>query len=195
MDNSGWVLKKSKDGVTVFTKKNPATNFDLLKTECTLPYKATELLSLITDVESHTKWVYNCILSQPIKIVSETELYYYGETYAPWPVSNRDLILHISATQNPATKRIDINVFSEPEMLPQKEGKVRVPRSHSHWVLIPVKQGVEITYTLDIDPGGNLPAWLVNFASVDGPLLSFEAMKKVLKEKNFKMKKFANFTD
>jgi hypothetical protein len=193
--NEGWELKKEKKGVKVFTKKNPETAFNLLKTECFMPYTLKQLLSVITDVEGHTKWVYNAIVTSPIKIISDMEFFYYGETYAPWPASNRDLVFHVNVVQNPATKIIEINAISVPKMLPEVPGKVRVPRSNSHWILRPEPGGVFVTYTLDIDPGGSLPAWLVNMATVDGPYLSFEALKKVLKENDYKSKKFPNIVE
>ena len=139
-----------------------------------------EILNLLLDVRCHTKWVYNTLVSVPIKVVSDTELYYYGETYAPWPVSNRDLVLHVKGNIDYANEIIEINVHSTPGLIPEKKGKVRVPRSHSHWIIKKTPQGCAITYTLDIDPGGRLPAWLVNFASVEGPFLSFTEMKKIL---------------
>jgi hypothetical protein len=37
-----------------------------------------------------------------------------------------------------------------------------------------------VIYTLDIDPGGSLPSWLVNFASIEGPYLSFLKMRALL---------------
>lgn len=194
-EDEGWTLRKNKNGVQVFTKENTETSFDLIKAECILPHTPKQLLCLISDVESHTKWVYNAVVTRTFKTVSDLEFYYYGETFAPWPVSNRDHVFHVKAAQNPNTKVIEIDVHSVPTLLPEVPGKVRVPRSHSHWILKPHPRGVLVTYTLDIDPGGSLPAWLVNLATVDGPYLSFEAMKKVLKENDYKIKKFPNIVE
>lgn len=193
--NEVWRLRKEKNGIKVFTIANHETGFDKLKAECFMPYTLSELLSVITDVKNHPDWVYNAVETRAIKINSDFDFYYYGVTWAPWPASDRDMIFHVKVAQNPSTKIIDIDVHGVPEMLPEVEGKVRVPRSHSTWTLKPAENGVFITYTLDIDPGGSLPAWLVNLATVDGPYFSFEALKKVLKENNYKFKKFPNIVD
>lgn len=194
-NEGSWELRKEKNGIRVFTRTNEKSSFDLLKAECFMPYRLTQVLSLITDVENHPRWVYNATETRPIKVTSALDFYYYGVTDAPWPASDRDLIFHVTASQNPNTKIIEIDVHCVPDMLPEVEGKVRVPRSHSTWTLKPAEKGVWVTYTLDIDPGGSLPAWLVNMATVDGPYLSFEAMKKVLKENNYQFKKFPNIVD
>jgi hypothetical protein len=176
-----WELKKNKEGVKVFTKTNPNSPFDLLKAECEINVGINQMLTLIYDVSRHTEWVYNSVQSVLIKKNSTYDIIYYGETYAPWPVSNRDLVIHLSAFTDSITGICNITAVSEPELKPLVKGKIRIPRSVSRWKLIPInKQTTRVIYTLDIDPGGSLPAWLVNYASIEGPYLSFLKMKALL---------------
>ena len=176
-----WELKKNKEGVKVFTKSNPISPFDLLKAECNINVGTNQLLELIFDVSRHTEWVYNSVQSVPIKKISQYDIIYYGETYAPWPVSNRDLIIHLKAITDSTSGICNITAISEPTLKPLVDGKIRVPRSISKWKLTPINdQTTHVIYTLDIDPGGSLPAWLVNFASIEGPYLSFLKMKAIL---------------
>lgn len=176
-----WVLKKNKDGVKVYTKHNHKSPFNLLKAESQIGVSIDKMLELIFDVNKHKLWVYNTVQSVLIKKIGPYELLYYGETYAPWPVSNRDLILHLTAKLDSITGICKINAISEPHLKPLVNGKVRVPRSVSEWTLIPINQNkTKVIYTLDIDPGGHIPAWLVNFASVEGPYLSFIKMRELL---------------
>lgn len=177
----GWVLKKEKGGIKVYTHVNPNSPFNMLKAECDLEVRQTEILNLILDINKHKDWVYNTVQSELIKKISNNEIIYYGETYAPWPVSNRDLVIHITANTDSITGICTIKAFSEPSLRPVVSGKVRVPRSLSVWKLIPINDNkTHIIYTLDIDPGGILPAWLVNYASIEGPYLSFQKMKSLL---------------
>ena len=169
------------EGVKVFTKANPNSPFNLLKAECEINVGINQMLTLIYDVNRHTEWVYNSVQSVLIKKNSTYDIIYYGETYAPWPVSNRDLVIHLTAATDSITGICNITAISEPKLKPLVKGKIRIPRSVSKWKLIPVNnQTTHVIYTLDIDPGGSLPAWLVNFASVEGPYLSFLKMKAIL---------------
>jgi hypothetical protein len=112
---------------------------------------------------------------------STYDIIYYGETYAPWPVSNRDLVIHLTAFTDSITGICNITAISEPKLKPLVKGKIRIPRSVSKWKLIAInKQTTRVIYTLDIDPGGSLPSWLVNFASIEGPYLSFLKMRALL---------------
>jgi hypothetical protein len=181
----GWEVKKEKEGIQVFTKTNPNSPFHLLKAECDLAANSAEILDLILDISKHKDWVYNTVQSVLIKRISANEVIYYGETFAPWPVSNRDLVIHLTAITDSTTGICTIKALSEPNLKPIVKGKVRVPRSQSVWKLIPINASkTHIIYTLDIDPGGNLPAWLVNYASVEGPYLSFQKMKRILLQRN-----------
>lgn len=179
-----WELKKSKGGVKVFTKTNPQSPFNFLKAESEIEVSVDQMLKLIFDVSQHKKWVYNTVQSVLIRKNNNYDIIYYGETYAPWPVSNRDLILHLKAVMDSTTGIWTVKAVSEPTLLPKVPGKIRVPRSVSEWKLIPVGKDVtHVVYTLDIDPGGSLPAWLVNFASIEGPYLSFMKLKDLLLKK------------
>ncbi len=178
-----WILKKNKGGVKVFTKVNPQSPFNLLKAESEIDVPLLEVLNLVFDVSRHTAWVYNAVKSVPVKKKSQYDIVYYGETYAPWPVSNRDLVIHLTAITDSLTGICIIKAISEPKLKPEVDGKIRVPRSVAEWKLVPLtNKTTQITYTLDIDPGGSLPAWLVNFATVEGPYLSFIKMKELLQK-------------
>ena len=98
-------------------------------------------------------------------------------------MSNRDLVIHLTAITDSLTGICIIKAISEPKLKPEVDGKIRVPRSVAEWKLVPLtNKTTQITYTLDIDPGGSLPAWLVNFATVEGPYLSFIKMKELLQK-------------
>ncbi len=176
-----WELKKNQEGVKVYTKSNANSPFDLLMAECEVNAGINQMLALIYDVSRHTEWVYNSVQSVLIKKNSTYDIIYYGETYAPWPVSNRDLVIHLTAFTDSITGICNITAISEPKLKALVKGKIRIPRSVSKWKLIPInKQTTRVIYTLDIDPGGSLPSWLVNFASIEGPYLSFLKMRALL---------------
>ena len=176
-----WEIKKNKDGIKVYTKVNPQSPFDLLKAECEVAVNADVLLQLIFDVSKHKLWVYNTEQSVLIKRNSAYDILYYGETYAPWPVSNRDLVIHLIASRDSLTGIYTINGKSKPDLKPEVEGKIRVPRSEAVWKLVPLGNNkTRVSYSLDIDPGGSIPAWLVNYASVEGPYLSFKSLMSIL---------------
>jgi ribosome-associated toxin RatA of RatAB toxin-antitoxin module len=48
---------------------------------------------------------------------------------------------------------------------PPQDGYVRVTAIYGSWTLVPTRDGgTRVTYVVSSDPGGALPAWLVNRA-------------------------------
>ena len=41
---------------------------------------------------------------------------------------------------------------------------------------------LKVSYFLNVDPGGSIPAWLVNLAVAEGPYESFRNLKRQLSE-------------
>lgn len=135
----------------------------------------------------------SCVL---LKQVSPAELYYYSEISVPWPASNRDFIARLVVTQDPRTKVVTIWGPTYPEYLPAKKDIVRVSQSEGKWVLTPVgKNRVKVEYTLHADPGGNIPAWLVNMFATKGPYESFRNLKEQLKKPAYVNARLSYITD
>jgi hypothetical protein len=57
-------------------------------------------------------------------------------------------------------------------------GVVRMPRLIGSYDLTPVEAGTHVVYTVDSDPGGSLPAWLVRQASKDLPYFTLRNLQE-----------------
>jgi ribosome-associated toxin RatA of RatAB toxin-antitoxin module len=81
-------------------------------------------------------------------------------------VRDRDYTVKVTAERDPATGRMQITFVSAPEDgPPAQDGYVRVTAIHGSWTLVPTRDGgTLVTYVVSSDPGGALPAWLVNRA-------------------------------
>ena len=114
----------------------------------------------------------------------------YKELEAPWPVSNRDMVVHCKLTQNPETLAIAVDVVGISGYMPEKEGIVRMPKLITRWEFIPQAKGVVLVhFRLAIDLGGNLPAWLVNTSIHRGPYETIQGMSRFVKKRKYKRAK------
>jgi hypothetical protein len=174
-----WKLKYNKEGIEIYTKPallNP--NLKAIRVRCVLPATLSQLVAIILDVNTGAEWVYSTKSSTLLKQVSPAEVYYYSEVSLPWPASNRDFVAHLSARQDPQSKVVTIDGPTVDGMVPEKKGIVRVSKSSGKWIITPLaNRSVRIDYTLETDPGGSLPAWLVNLFVTKGPLETFRKLK------------------
>jgi hypothetical protein len=178
-----WELSKDKDGIKVYLSEVKNSSFKSIKVECTCTGTYTKLINIISTPSLQKDWVYNNKTAYLVKRISPVEFYYYTETAMQWPVSNRDAVLHVKIMKDSLNRFLDVNIVSESTYLAPKKGLVRVPRASVHWhVTMPSNNTVSIVYILDVDPGGSLPAWLVNIFLDKGPYESFEKLKGLLKQ-------------
>jgi hypothetical protein len=184
---SDWKFRTEKDGIKIYTSIVPDSKVKAIKVECNYNATASQLVALLMDVNTAPEWVYHtksCVL---IKQVSPSELYYYSEVDLPWPAANRDFVAHLTVTQNPYTKVVDIDGPAVAGFVPIREGIVRVTDSHGKWVITPSGPNqIRVEYTIHVDPGGALPSWLVNMFATEGPLKIFKNIKWQLQKREYK---------
>ena len=152
----------------------------------TIKAKLSEMASLILDIDNYSKWSRNLKTSYVLKQVSDNELYFYTEVNSPWPANNRDLIVHLKVMQDPATKVMTIKAVGVPDFIPIKKNIVRIRFSDETWTIVPVdKSNIRITYYLQIDPGGDAPAWMVNLFAAKAPLESFKYLAMLVQQPKY----------
>jgi START domain len=178
-----WKLSKDKDGIRVYQSEVKHSNYKSIKVECTLEGNFDKLMAVLNNVDHQKDWVYNNKTSYLINRVSPFEFLYYTETFLPWPMSNRDAIVHLKMNKDSLNRFLKITAVSEPNYIPEKSGKVRVPKSDISWyVTMPTSKTINIIYTFEAEPGGSIPGWLVNMFVDKGPYESFRKLSEILKQ-------------
>lgn len=171
-------LKISKDNIQVFTCKNSDSKIKSLKASFTVKTKPSVLAGHLLDAPDYVKWQYNIIHTDVVKKISENELIYHSEVKAPWPVSNRELVIRLKITQDPVSKVMIFETVSVEGFVPDNEEVVRVHHFHGKWIITPVgNQELKIDYSFEVDPGGSIPSWIINLAIAEGPYQTFKNLK------------------
>ena len=101
----------------------------------------------------------------------------------PWPLDNRDAVMHTRITRDSLNRFLRINSVAVPNYIPAKDGKVRIRSSDINWyVTRPSSNTIHVVYTFETDPGGNVPAWLVNSFADKGPFETFKKLGEILQK-------------
>jgi hypothetical protein len=176
-----WRLITEKSGVKVYTRTLVDEKIKTIKAQCVLNASVDQIVALLMDVRATEKWVCHtksCVL---LRRVSASEVFYYTEVGLPWPVSNRDFVTHAKVSVDPTSKIVTVNAPSVPGWVSTRKGVVRVNHSVGHWVLTPITSAqTNVVYTLQVDPAGMVPAWIINSFSYQAPVETFRNMKKLL---------------
>jgi type II secretory pathway pseudopilin PulG len=181
-----WELKKNEDGIAVYTRQLATGKLKEIRVVCELEATLPQLTSVLQDVNNHKTWVYSTRKSNLVKKINSQTLIYYSESDMPWPVTDRDLVVELFINPEPQNQQYIIQAKGIPDYLPPKPGLVRVPYSLALWKITPVAGKLKVDYTFSVDPGGSVPAWLVNTTAAIGPFNSFVKLREILKSRNAK---------
>ncbi|MEP6746555.1 MAG: START domain-containing protein [Bacteroidota bacterium] len=187
-----WELKLDKDGIKVYTKKTDKSPFKAVKTVCAVNSSLTSLTAVLLDIKNSADWVYATKTISLLKQLSVSELVYYSEIQVPWPVVNRDFIVQLIVSQDPKTKTVSVVGNNKPDYLPANTNIIRIQHSYSKWLITPLPNGqVKIEYILEVDPGGTVPAWLINMFATKGPFETFKKLREEVKKPAYQHASFA----
>ena len=165
MDNSSWQLVVQEEGLKIYTKTWPGSNFVAVKTDQTVRTTMKKVIANTLDADGYADWIGGSTGSALLKISDDQkEIIYHLKIGAPWPLKDRDLVAGLRISQDPESKAIIVDEWNESQFIPEEKGHVRIPRNISQSVAIPLGDGrVRTIWQGHNEPGGWLPAWVVNW--------------------------------
>lgn len=178
-----WELKKNENGIEVYTRKAVSGNLKELRVTCELEATKTQLIKALLDIPDYNDWVYSNKKSVVLKTVNPQKVIYYAQSHLPWPIKDRDLVVELLVNQTPDI--LNIQAKSLPAYMPKTDNFIRVPYSLATWKVTQAPNNkLNVDYTFSVDPGGSIPAWIVNATMAIGPYNSFVKLREVLKNRN-----------
>ena len=182
-----WVLATKEQGIQVFVKEVAGSKIKSLKLNCEIDANISQVVGLLLDIPATAEWMPNtksCFITRQI---SAGELYYYSEVNLPWPLNNRDFVSHLRVLQDPVTQVVTIDAQAVPEQLPPRKGIVRIRQSKGRWIIKPLNKGrVQLEYILMVDPGGSIPATLINYFATDAAVEVIKNMQKMVSSPKYR---------
>lgn len=175
-----WELKKDKNGIKIYTRRSENADIKEYKAVTLIKTDVAAALKVITDGDNLWKWNDKTSDSKTLKTLSETEFVFWMKNDLPWPLKNRDLVTRVKITEQ-GDKSIKITLSPEAtHTIPEDSNSIRITSFKGHWLLAPKGNYVEVTQQLYGDPGGTLPAWIVNTLLTSAPYRTFLNLKEIL---------------
>lgn len=173
-----WTLRRQKDGIRTYTAEVQGSRILAVKLVCTATGTFNQLLAVLFDVPNVRTWAFNSRSSVLLKQISSSEMIFYAEVNTPFPLSNRDYISHLKVF-SVSHDTLVIESAAMPGYIPEKEDLVRIHESKAHWLV--TRNGdnsIRIEYIIHFNPGGNVPAWMINAFITSGPYETFVKLKE-----------------
>lgn len=184
---SGWEEVDRKEDITVFVRKAEGSKLKEVKIKGKITCPLSELVKALEDVDAHGKWVKSTIESKTLDKAAVNDFHYYISTDMPYPVKNRDVVIHYYREQDPATKKVRINFDGVSDKLDAQKKFVRIPFFKAYYNITPKANKVqELEYYFKVDPGGSIPNWIANMAMTKGPMDTIESLFELIRSGHYK---------
>ncbi len=179
-----WKLKKVKDGITIYTSKVDGFHHDSFKATMTVEASVNEFTALLKDIDSFPSWGYNTKYTNLLETSGDTLQIYYNESTAPFPFSNRDGIYRNIFRWDTTSTMLIVDVKMLDDYMDKKKGVVRVS-GDGEWQIRILDNKIDITFIMNIDPGGSIPSWLSNMFNDEGPYYSMDKLRGIIESDTY----------
>ncbi|MEE2787127.1 MAG: START domain-containing protein [Myxococcota bacterium] len=170
-DASPWAVIATADGITVEARAQPRSDRLTYKASGTLPGGLYDVLAVLDDIDGYVNWADHCAVSVEVETLSPYDRVLYYRRAVPWPFRDRDALLRmnvrVSTTGKWATVRYQPELNTPFPTLPRF---VRVQHILGVYELTELSADTtHVSYVLDIDLDGAMPAWLARRFARDLP--------------------------
>ena len=176
---NAWEPIADKDGIQVWQKKVAGSPFVAFRGQMVMNASLKKLIAVLYDQERKLEWMHDCVANEVITKKKLGNVIIYNRTAVNVMfVSDRDVVVETQLTVLEKENRMRINAWSvEHPQKPEMDNVVRMPKLKLIWDFRVVNKDLtEVTYEVQTDPGGWLPAWLVNRVSRDIPYNSLHKL-------------------
>lgn len=173
-----WHLAHDEDGIQVYLDDVPGSTYQRFRGVATINADVRTLVDLQENLRVACKWLYACADMRLLKVEGDST-WVYLTTTLPWPATTRDIVLQVQ------TERLDDGTLlrhlrAVPGMVQHVPGQIRVRQLEGEWRMVPKGERVtEVTYQLQAEPAGDIPAWLANRFVIDAPVVTLKTLRAV----------------
>jgi hypothetical protein len=183
--DSGWKLKKEKDGIEIYTRSVEGSSFDEFKGKTSIENSSlTDVLTVILDVKNYESLFPDCMNPKVLKQKGDYYDIHHIQVKAPWPVKDRDVVYEQKTVVDKNGNHAIVTLKPLPDYIVEDKDFLRIRGGSGFWELEEDgNNNVKVTYQFHGEPGGDIPAWLANSFVVSQPFQTLKNLQSRLKNK------------
>lgn len=188
---TGWKKIGEYQQITGYTRTTNKSSIDAMKGVGIVDAPVAVVEALIRDFPAQTEYMYKCkeamVVNTPEFKSSGDTIYDYNVTAMPYPVNDRDAVAKAVFTVDKATGTVYVHVEGIKTTYKQDKKRVRMPLVIVDYTLVPKgTDKTEVTYEALADPGGNLPAFIVNLLTKNLSIETISGIRKMVQKDKYK---------
>jgi hypothetical protein len=178
-----WKLEYSKNGINAYTRKVDHSKYVEYKIDLTTKGDINNALNIITDLDRYST-LYPYLKSYELLSDKDNKQDFdiLLNIKTPFPVRNR-IGVYKNKVNWISDSEVVINISQKSDMIPENTKAVKIVDCYGSWTLKKVDSDrLHITHQFFADPGGSIPAWIINEFVLKHPVKTVKTLSKLLQE-------------
>ena len=195
-ESNDWILRRDKDGIRIYVRSVPDTRFHAYRAETTVSTRLQTLAAVLADVDAANEWIHFTARAELVQEIDSNTVVVRFYSDLPWPAADRDSVTINHMSQDPVTGAVLFTIDSRPDDAPQSDDYIRIQDINGYWELTPNGDGsIHVVYSLSSDPGGSVPAWLVNASIVEQPYRTLSNLRRMVEDPRYRYATFPGIVE
>jgi len=177
LDQTEWKKSLDKNGIAIFTRSSESSNFKEFLAKAQFEGSIDEFKTILLDVDSYADWMPDCQSAQIVSSTGLKEVTYHMKIKVPFPFENRDIVQQLILREK--GNALEIDILCHPNIIDEEKKYVRMIEGSGKWLIEEVSADeISIRFQYHANPGGDIPAWLVNSFIVKNPHIMLERIRE-----------------
>ena len=139
---------------------------------------------MLVDVDNYHKWVYGCNFAKELNATNPENTAYHTLLDFPFPFADR--AVYVETKKYYLADNVFVSESTSNPKLFEKTKNVIIKDYFSQWKVTIVNDNLlHIDYRAEVNPSGNIPAWLYNLAVTKGPNATMQSLIERVEAKFF----------
>jgi hypothetical protein len=190
--NGEWEKISESDGIIGYSRPNSETSVNEIKAIGTVDASVAVIEALLRDDPAKTEYSERCVEAFKVEIPglenTKDTYYTYHRIGMPWPFYDRDGVARVECKIDQTTGAFLMVAYKiQTDFRAEQSFVLRVPILAAKWILTPIgKNKTRVLYQILADPGGNLPAFIVNMILKDLAVMTVVGVREMVKKDKYK---------
>lgn len=188
-DDDPWVLVRRHGAIRVYRRRDDherlKTFRGVMRMQLADEYA---LVALANDYEALPEWVHFIRHVEEIKRDGPLRRWLRFTTNLPWPLHDREAVLRMNVEQRRDAHEdaIWMDIENAPDLIEPDPDYLRFPQLHGYSGMrrLPGDE-VEVVYQMVVNPGGQIPVWLVNRVLRDAPFFTLAQLRRMVRRPEY----------
>lgn len=166
-----WRRSGEEDGVVLETREVAGQPMPEFRGTTIVSAELYDVAAVVDDLNHYCDWNKRCVKAREYQRISDTERVFYTRSGAPWPLSDRDVVLlgRVTGLAEGTDVMVRFEALTDARW-PAVDGVVRMPVVKGHWRMVRIDaKTTKVEYQVQVDPGGIVPGWAAKLTAKQVP--------------------------